>query len=239
VPSTAAGEPSSSGSSTVPSTPERQRRWWRSSLVWTAIGTIAAVLGTVVAVLTYFSSPDHSGNAASSPPPASSAPGATTAPPPAHPSTPPTATGAPTGSEYLPELFVDSDSAASTGSARSGTFSTNGIEYPHSIQTTAGCFNDDGGDFWADYDLGRNFRTFTATVGLRDDCDADESVTWRVEADGVAIASGAARLGESQELELDVDGVLRLRLLMNEPDAPRKSCLGDRLWLVWGAATVA
>ena len=140
---------------------------------------------------------------------------------------------------YLSALYIGLNTDSSTGMARAGTFTTNGVEYPHSIATTAGCYNDDGGDMWADYDLGRSYSRLQMVVGLSDKANPNERVTWEIQADGQVIASSEAVLGQSQPVDLSVENILRIRLHMNEAGAPTRGCLEDKLYLIWGGAAVS
>jgi hypothetical protein len=63
-----------------------------------------------------------------------------------------------------------------------------------------------------EFDLGRAYKTFDATVGTRDDTNANVRYDYRVLVDGVQKASGTAQLGSTKSLSISVKGALRLRL---------------------------
>ncbi|WP_159942394.1 MULTISPECIES: NPCBM/NEW2 domain-containing protein [unclassified Nocardiopsis] len=65
---------------------------------------------------------------------------------------------------------------------------------------------------WIDYNLGRDWSTFTTTIGVDDTSNAGATTTFTVHVDGEAEATETLRLGETMDVEVDVSGALRLRL---------------------------
>jgi hypothetical protein len=103
-----------------------------------------------------------------------------------------------------------------------------------------GCENADGGDYWLDYDLGRHWSTFTATVGALETDPSDASATYTVYGDGERLASGNVSLTQARNLRISVKKYLRLRLLVNDPQAPNRSCgFSDNYYYVWGNAQLS
>uniref|UniRef100_UPI00278BB5B4 NPCBM/NEW2 domain-containing protein n=1 Tax=Nocardiopsis sp. CC223A TaxID=3044051 RepID=UPI00278BB5B4 len=76
---------------------------------------------------------------------------------------------------------------------------------------------DCGGDYdpctgWADYNLGRKWSTFTATIGVDDTSSASATTTFTVHIDGEPEVTETLELGETMEVEVDVRDALRLRI---------------------------
>lgn len=69
---------------------------------------------------------------------------------------------------------------------------------------------------WIEYDLGRDFDFFRATLGLADDSPADARITFIVSVDGSDAEEVSLRLGETHEVDLNVTGALRLRLYVQK-----------------------
>jgi hypothetical protein len=93
-----------------------------------------------------------------------------------------------------------------------------GVTYKNPVALDAGCYNAWGGDAWVDYDLGRRYEAFTATVGLPDGTQPGSTASFRVLGDGRTLSSGELVPGTETELRLSLSGVSRLRLLSNVPD---------------------
>ncbi|MFJ9554566.1 protein kinase [Nocardiopsis sp. NPDC101807] len=71
---------------------------------------------------------------------------------------------------------------------------------------------------WVDYDLGRNWTTFTALIGVQDDSRADAATTFIVNVDGEPELTETLGLGEPLEIEVDVRNALRLRIEVESDD---------------------
>ncbi|MDT0329950.1 protein kinase domain-containing protein [Nocardiopsis lambiniae] len=67
-------------------------------------------------------------------------------------------------------------------------------------------------DGWADYNLGRKWSTFTATIGVDDNSSASATTTFTVYTDGEPEVTETLRLGETLDIEVDVRDALRLRI---------------------------
>jgi serine/threonine protein kinase len=154
---------------------------------------------------------------------------------------PTAATGLPTSAQFLTaDDPVDRDNRGTNGSEQTGTFSTSGRQYGHAISMGVFCYNRDGGDYWIDYNLGRSWSTFTATVGLRDDSPASSTASYTVLLDSKTVANGQLSLGTATPINIPVSGGLRLRLQMNNPSPGVKTCTGNpsRAQVVWGDPTL-
>ena len=71
---------------------------------------------------------------------------------------------------------------------------------------------------WVDYDLGRNWTTFTATIGVQDDSRAGAATTFVVHVDDEPVVTETLSLGEPMEIEVDVRDALRLRIEVESDD---------------------
>lgn len=65
---------------------------------------------------------------------------------------------------------------------------------------------------WIDYNLGRDWTTFTSTIGVDDTSNAGATTTFTVHVDGEAEVTETLRLGEMMDIEVNVAEGLRLRL---------------------------
>lgn len=83
------------------------------------------------------------------------------------------------------------------------------------------------------YNLERQWRHLAATVGLSDDSPENEKVQFQAFADGRLIYDHVFQLGQSQQVTLDVAGVLRLDLV-----ATLASALVAQTEAVWGNANL-
>jgi serine/threonine protein kinase len=133
---------------------------------------------------------------------------------------------------------VDYDRAASVNGSPDdyvGPYKTNGTLYGHSLGVSPGCYNQDGGDFWIEYDLSRTWSTMSGVVGVSDDSPDAARVTWRVYGDAKLLASGVATLGAATHVHVSVNNVLRLRLWINDPRSAQDDCnVARETNLVWG-----
>jgi hypothetical protein len=106
-----------------------------------------------------------------------------------------------------PQVSYLSDLSPAEGSANEDAVDISGKSYPHSIYLSVVY---DAGD--VQYDLGRNYRRFRATIGLTDDSGSSASVLYEVFADGRRIYNATLGLGQTRDLDIDMTGVLRLDL---------------------------
>jgi hypothetical protein len=101
----------------------------------------------------------------------------------------------------------------------------NGVTYVHSIRA----YHPKGTAF-IEYDLGRRYSQFQATVGLRDDGDSDARKQLEIYGDGVLLGSVEVALGRSQTIDIVVSGVLRLKIVqetLNDGFASANVVWGD------------
>lgn len=177
-----------------------------------------AVICAATASVTLFTASCGSGGPSTAPP----SPTQTTSAPQTSstPETPPTesaSTTTPTDSasgpatptaatQYLQEL----EPLSSSNGAETGSADVNGQNYGRSVS-----FRVDKGYIPvndAEYNLGRHWRTFEATIGLRDDAPTGCKLKFEAFADGKPINNVTLPLGEVRDLKLDVSNVLRLKI---------------------------
>ena len=91
-----------------------------------------------------------------------------------------------------------------------GRAEMDGDSYNRALRTTEGCFR--GCVAWAEYNLGRDWDSFTATIGLDDNSRSGQSVTFAIYLDDEVEWRETATLGEVLDVEVDVSDALRMRL---------------------------
>jgi hypothetical protein len=106
-----------------------------------------------------------------------------------------------------------------SGNLTTTAITSGGVRYEHPIALDPGCYNQWGGNAWIDYVLERQYKGFSATVGLDDASPVNETATYSVlGGDGKKLASGTLVHGASTKIKVSVDGEYRLRLWINVPD---------------------
>jgi hypothetical protein len=138
------------------------------------------------------------------------------------------------------QSLIDQDMNSGTGEANEGTYTADGVQYGHAIEMNAGCQNGDGGDMWADWNLGRSWHHLNGAIALSDDDATGSHVTYTIYLDGRTALTGSVGLGQSAPVRLNVTGVFRVRLSMNDPSSPNNVCglaPNPPPSLVWGNLT--
>jgi hypothetical protein len=146
-----------------------------------------------------------------------------------------------TSSLYLSTVnAVDFDKASSTGQFASGTRTINQKQFGHSIGMNAGCQNDDGGDFWVDYSVEPTWKTLTASVGISDKSSTQSRATARIvnAVSGAVLDEKVITAGPAVTMTADISGVVRIRLFINDENAPHQSCGFEKIntAVIWGDA---
>jgi hypothetical protein len=96
---------------------------------------------------------------------------------------------------------------------------SDGVRYEHPVALDPGCYNQWGGSAWIDYLLERQYKLFSATVGLDDATAPGQTATYSViGGDGKKLASASLTHGAATKIKVSVDGEYRLRLWVNVPD---------------------
>ncbi|MFE9727655.1 NPCBM/NEW2 domain-containing protein [Streptomyces sp. NPDC005794] len=129
--------------------------------------------------------------------------------------------------QYLSELQpLSSSNGTETGSAE-----VNGHNYARStsLRVDKGYIPEND----AEYNLGRHWRTFKATIGLRDDAPTGCRLKFEAFADGKLVTNATVTLGEARDLKLEISQVLRLKIQVTyvSPTDISSYCYG-----VWGDA---
>lgn len=106
-----------------------------------------------------------------------------------------------------------------------------GVAYPSSLE----CVRRAGAASisFLEYDLGRDWNQLALTVGIEDSEPVTSSAEFRVFGDGVLLGTVQVKFGESFDFDLDVRGVLRLRL---EADALTPE--SEAIRMAWGSPTL-
>jgi NPCBM/NEW2 domain len=143
--------------------------------------------------------------------------------------------------QYLSELSVaDWNRDSGTGRWDDGAKDINGKQFGHSVSMGAGCQNDDGGDYWIEYTIGDEWKRFSGNVGLNGKSSTESSGTWQIldALTGRELANGNLAAGPAETFDVDVANVTRIRLFMNNPNAPSQYCGFEKIRtiLVWGDA---
>lgn len=90
--------------------------------------------------------------------------------------------------------------------------------FAHSIRYKCSLFCNDSQGV-VEYNLGRHYRTFNATLGVADDTqDTRQTAVFEVHADSKRIGRIQVRFGQPRAVSLSVAGSLRLRLVAIEAD---------------------
>jgi NPCBM/NEW2 domain len=120
-----------------------------------------------------------------------------------------------------------------------GTAQVSGETYLDSVMAVQGFLgSSDATQAYAEYDLGRAYEQFTATLGLSDkNAYADRTVKFEVIVDNELIHETTITAGDAEPVTLTITGGLRLRLQVTffRPEETRYT--GDEA--VWGDAALA
>jgi NPCBM/NEW2 domain len=114
---------------------------------------------------------------------------------------------------------------SNSGDLFNGSVEVNGRFYPNSIILYL-----NPGPADVEYNLGRQWQSLEATVGLQDDSSANEDIDFQIFADGRSIYDHRFTLGQSRSIMLNVAGVLRLQLvatLVSGYVGPAQAVWGD------------
>jgi NPCBM/NEW2 domain-containing protein len=185
--------------------------WWRgldrTQRIFVA-GSIAGVVSAVVAILGLWlagSSPPGGGRPTATTAVATDTTSSTSAPlATASSEAPSQTTIAALTTSYIDEMTGLADPYDSSGVAK-----INGDPYPHS-QGAGFCFGSNQRNW--EYDLGRKFSRFRATIGLSDSSTSKALVRYEIVGDEQPIYKKDVRLGQAVSVDVPVQNVLRLRL---------------------------
>lgn len=138
-------------------------------------------------------------------------------------------TGAmPEASTPARKYLSDAEPVASTRGADTGAAEVNGKGFARSITVWV---NQGGPVSELEYNLGRDWKFFRATIGLRDDSPSGGRLTFEVVVDGEAVYKKTLPLGQTQEVNVRTQGALRLKLTVTDTGEDTSDCYGT-----WGDA---
>lgn len=142
---------------------------------------------------------------------------------------------------YLGDMNPVDQDPEGGGQYVAAQYTTNGTQYLHSVDVAASC-GSTRGSYWIEYDLGRKYQTFTATVGLSDTDSSAAKAAYVVYADGKKVQTGTLTVGQSTPVKVPVTGVLRLRLETDNTNAGPNGCTSEanpQADVVWGDAGIS
>jgi len=117
-----------------------------------------------------------------------------------------------------------------------GALEISGESYPHSVSHRVGGCEKSG---YISFNLGRDWTTFSATFGLRDESEASTVVRSEVYLDGnLAYTTGDVGLGATEQVSISTVGVLNLRLAYYFLEGSMGLC-SDAGDVAWGDAQVS
>jgi len=116
--------------------------------------------------------------------------------------------------QFLDELQPVESHAVTTGQA-----SGNGHSYAHAL-TLSDAFDNSPA---IEFNLGRNWNRLMGTLSVRDDASSKTNANFAIYFDGRQVMTGDLHLGAATNVDLDVKGVLRVRLEVK--DATPSDCL--------------
>ncbi|MEH6820636.1 MAG: NPCBM/NEW2 domain-containing protein [Dietzia psychralcaliphila] len=110
-----------------------------------------------------------------------------------------------------------------------GSVNINGRAYAQSVYTSR--FMTTSTNY--QYDLGRNWSNFRATIGLSDTSHPDARYQFRVFVDDQQRGTWTMKLGQAQDININVSGGLRLKL-----EVTKTAANGNNANAAWGDARV-
>lgn len=139
-----------------------------------------------------------------------------------------TSTGVGTAAEPRPTLVYLVALTPLEGSAETGSAEVNGLVYPRSI---AQLVNASKTVNELEYHLGRHWKSFQATVGLRDDSPSGGTLSFVVSLDGTPAHQTELSVGQAGNIAVDVGGAFRMKLTVTYSGQDWRAYYG-----VWGDA---
>ena len=147
-------------------------------------------------------------------------------------------TGGPPG---VPFFLSDANTTGGTGSPNQNAVTINGTTYPHSIYDNYSECGDSTSTKSYEYDLGRHYGTFTATIGQDDSSPLNVPIHWDVYGDSNKhLYTGTMVQGQSFPLSVSVAGVLTLTVTTTFTpltNGSNQTC--GTVKAAWGEATVS
>ncbi|MEU8549055.1 NPCBM/NEW2 domain-containing protein [Streptomyces roseoverticillatus] len=106
--------------------------------------------------------------------------------------------------------MVDLDPVSSSYNVDKGSADLRGQTFPQSVSLRVDKNSIPAND--AEYNTAGRWKSFDATIGVRDDSPAGGRLTFQVFLDGRPLPAHELGIGESRELHIKVTGALRLKL---------------------------
>ncbi|MFI8277860.1 NPCBM/NEW2 domain-containing protein [Streptomyces sp. NPDC085929] len=125
-----------------------------------------------------------------------------------------TTTGVGTAAEPRPDVVYLIAAAPLDGSVVRGGAEVNGRAYPRSIVQRVGPADPVN---QVEYHLGRHWKSFLATVGLRDDSPTGGTVSFEVSLDRTPVHRTELTVGQSRDIVVDIGGAFRMKLTVTGP----------------------
>ncbi len=130
-----------------------------------------------------------------------------------------------------PVFLMDLPPVADANRWDSGAGTLRGASYPNSVIGADRLF---GEPELVDYNLGGRYTRFRATVGVDDNAPRDVKYRFEVLTDGKSRFSRTLDIGQTAVVDIDITGVLRLTLLVDDSPGDYASYEGA----IWGDATL-
>lgn len=111
------------------------------------------------------------------------------------------------------EVFLTQVDIVDGSPCSAGAYRIDGTEYPDSLQCSVS-----SRDSSAEYLLDRSVERFRATIGVDDEAADDVPIRMRVVGDGDQLAEETISYGTSADIDVDVQGVLRLAIIVETVD---------------------
>ncbi|MFI1701496.1 NPCBM/NEW2 domain-containing protein [Streptomyces bobili] len=106
--------------------------------------------------------------------------------------------------------MVDLDPLSSSYNVDKGSADLHGRTFPQSVSLRVDKNSIPAND--AEYNMAGRWKTFDATIGVRDDSPTGGTLTFEIFLDGNPLPAHELSIGESRELHIKVAGALRLKL---------------------------
>lgn len=115
-------------------------------------------------------------------------------------------------------IFADAIPDPGDGDLSTDAVSSHGVNYTDAFAMDPGCYNQWDGNAWVDYMLFRKYESFTATLGIDSGAPSDQTATYSLIGGGKKLASGTLTYNSATKIKVSLDGLYRLRVLINIPD---------------------
>jgi len=125
-------------------------------------------------------------------------------------------------------IYLDQVRPVAGSDKSDGAVKANAVQYLHPVSISTSC----GTPTSIEYDLGRAYKSLKGTLAFRDDASSSAKGFWSVYVDGKQAFTKSQGLGASLPLDLDITGILRLKIENTNTTAASYGCSDD--YFVWG-----